>query len=121
MPSFYKEKGYVFLQLKVDRVTDYENDYRTKRLAMLEIACGAAKNKFAHLKKVIGIAIDAPKFTKMNSEDFVLMDCSHWPDDLREHYEKENEMLGFFKSANLTLREKKVTEFPVIEKNNSKR
>jgi len=121
MPSFYEEKGYVFLQLKVDKITDYENDYRPKRLAMLEIACGAAKNKFAHLKKVIGIAIDAPKFTKMNSEDFVLMDCSHWPDDLREHYEKENEMLGFFKSANLTLREKKVTEFPVIEKNNSKR
>ena len=120
MPSFYKEKGYVFLQLKVDRVTDYENDYRTKRLAMLEIACGAAKNKFPLLKKVIGIAIDAPKFTQMNSEDFVLMDCSDWPDDRREHYEKKNEMLGFFKSGKATLREKKVTEFPIIEENNSK-
>jgi len=121
MPSFYKEKGYVFLQLKVDKITDYENDYRPMRVAMLEIACGAAKNKFTHLEKVIGIAIDAPKFTRMNSEDFVLMDCSHWPDDLREHYEKENEKWGFFKSANLTLHEMKVTEFPVIEKNNSKR
>jgi hypothetical protein len=120
-PSFYKEKGYVFLQLKVDKITDYENDYRPMRVAMLEIACGAAKNKFAHLEKVIGIAIDAPKFTRMNSEDFVLMDCSYWPDDLREHYEKENEKWGFFKSANLTLHEMKVTEFPVIEKNNSKR
>ena len=121
MPSFYKEKGYVFLQLKVDKITDYENDYRPMRVAMLEIACGAAKNKFTHLEKVIGIAIDAPRFTRMNSEDFVLMDCSHWPDDLREHYEKENEKWGFFKSANLTLHEMKVTEFPVIEKNNSKR
>jgi hypothetical protein len=121
MPSFYKEKGYVFLQIKVDEITDYENDYRPMRRAMLEVACGAAKNKFAHLKKVIGIAIDAPKFTRMNSEDFILMDCSDWPDDRREHYEKENEMMGFFKSANLTLQKKKVTEFPVIEKNSSKR
>ena len=62
MPSYYPEKGYVFLQLKVDRITDYENDYRPKRQAILEIACGAAKNKFAHLKTVIGIAIDAPKY-----------------------------------------------------------
>lgn len=120
MASFYKEKGYVFLQLKVDEITDYENDYSPMRQAMLEIACGAAKNKFAHLKKVISIAIDAPKFTRMNSEDFILMDCSHWPDDLREHYEKENEMLGFFKSVNHPLQEKKVTGFPVIQENNSK-
>ena len=88
---------------------------------MLEIACGAARNKFPHLKKVIGIAIDAPKFTRKNSEDFLLMDCSHWPDDLRERYERENEMLGFFKSPNLTMQKKKVKEFPVVEEDNSKR
>ena len=64
MPSFYEGKGYVFLQLKVDGITDYENDYRPKRKAMLEIACGAAKNKFEHLKTVVGIAIDAPRYTK---------------------------------------------------------
>jgi hypothetical protein len=64
MPSFYKDKGYVFLQLKVDGITDYENEYRPKRQALLEIACGAAKNKFDHLKTVVGIAIDAPKYAK---------------------------------------------------------
>lgn len=118
MPSFYGGKSYVFLQLKVDGITDYENDYRPKRQAMLEIACGAAKNKFEHLKTIVGIAIDAPKYTKKNSEDFILMDCAHWPDDLREHYEKANESLGFFKSENLSMQKKTVTEFPIINKSN---
>ena len=116
MPSFYKEKGYVFLQLKVEGITDDENDYRPIRQAMLELACGVAKNKFKHLKKVVGIAIDAPKYTKTNSEDFILMDCSHWPDDLREHYEKANEGLDFFKSDSLTIQKKTVKEFPTVTK-----
>ncbi|MGO9581164.1 MAG: hypothetical protein ACLP2P_17350 [Desulfobaccales bacterium] len=120
MPSFYPEKGYVFLQLKKDKITNYESEYRPKRQAMLEIACGAAKNKFGHLKTVIGIAIDAPKYSERESEDFILMDCSHWPDDLRENYEKANESLRFFKSDNLTIQRKNVTEFPIIEKSKSK-
>jgi hypothetical protein len=114
MQSFYKEKGYVFLQLKVDGIVDYENEYRPKRQALLEIACGAAKNKFNHLKTVIGIAIDAPKFSERNSEDFILMDCTDWPADKKEHYEKANEPLGFFKTG--TIQHKTVTEFPTTNK-----
>ncbi|MCH7501560.1 MAG: SEC-C domain-containing protein [Nitrospinae bacterium] len=121
MPSFYAGTGYVFLQLKVEGITDYEGKYRPKRRAMLEIACGAAKNKFPHLKKVVGIAIDAPKFTDTNSEDFILMDCENWPDDLRAHYEKANEGIDFFNSSTLTRHEMKVTEFPVIEKSPPRR
>jgi hypothetical protein len=112
MPSFYEDKGYVFLQLKVDQITDYENDYRPKRRALLEIACGAAKNMFKHLNKVIGIAIDAPKFTQRNSEDFLLMDCSNWSDKLQAHYEGANEGINFFKTAGLRRYERKLTEFP---------
>jgi type I restriction enzyme, R subunit len=114
MPSFYEGKGYVFLQLKVDNITDYENEYRPRRQAMLEIACGAAKNKFDHLTTVVGIAIDAPKYTKRNSEDFILMDCSQWTDELREQYERENEHLLFFKSDSLKMHKKTVTEFPKL-------
>ena len=120
MPSFYPEKGYVFLQLKSDKIIDYESEYRPKRTIMLEVACGAAKNRFAHLKKVIGIAIDAPKFSKRNSEDFILMDCSDWPDDVRKKYEEANEGLKFFKSANITVHKNKLTEFPIIEKSETK-
>lgn len=116
IPSFYAGTGYIFLQLKVEGITDYEGEYRTKRRAMLEIACGAAKNKFSHLKQIIGIAIDAPKFTDTNSEDFILMDCEDWPEDLRVQYEKANGDLGFFNSGNLTRHEKRVKEFPDIEK-----
>lgn len=114
MQSFYIEKGYVFLQLKVNGITDYENEYRPKRKAMLEIACGAAKNKFNHLKKVIGIAMDAPKYSESNSEDFLLMDCTEWTDNLKEQYERANEKLCFFKTGvpeYIT-----VTEFPIKKK-----
>ena len=111
MPSFYEEKGYVFLQLKVDGITDYENEYRPKRQALLEIACGAAKNKFNHLKTVIGIAIDAPKYADTNSEDFILLDCSNWTDEDRHHYEKVNEDIGFFKTG--VVEKRTVSEFPV--------
>jgi hypothetical protein len=111
MPSYYSEKGYVFLQLKVDGITDYENEYRPRRQALLEIACGAAKNKFDHLKMVIGIAIDAPKYSNKEAEDFILMDCSDWPDNLKEHYEQANMGFGFFKSG--IPQKRTVTEFPI--------
>jgi hypothetical protein len=111
MPSFHPGTAYVFLQLKVAGVVDYENDYRPKRQALLEIACGAAKNRFPDLTKVIGIAIDAPKFSKgRNSEDFVLMRCDEWPDERRLHYERANEGFNFFQISSPF--EKRVTEFP---------
>ncbi|WP_243375445.1 SEC-C metal-binding domain-containing protein [Geotalea sp. SG265] len=113
MSSFYEDKGYVFLQLKVDRIKDYENEYRPKRQAMLRIACGAAKNKFPHLKMVIGIAIDAPKYSKRNSEDFILLDCSEWSSEIREQFQKENEGIGFLMSENLAIQQKTLREFPV--------
>ena len=114
MTSFYKDKGYVFLKLKVDGITDYDNEYRPKRRAMLEVACGAAKNKFDHLKTVVGIAIDAPKYAETNSEDFILLDCSNWTDEERDHYVKANEGLGFFKTG--AIEKRTVTEFPVVKK-----
>ncbi len=110
MPSFYKDKGYVFLQLKVDGITKFENEYRSKRQAMLKVACGAAKNKFDHLKTVVGIAIDAPKYSRTNAEDFILMDCSVWTDEQREYYEEANEGLAFFKTG--VVEQRTVSEFP---------
>jgi hypothetical protein len=122
MPSFYEGKYYAFLQIKYDHIQDYENDYRPKRRRMLEIACGAIKNKNPHLKKVVGIAIDAPKFTDRNSEDFILMPCEEWPDEKRSHYETENEKFGFLEQETLKFKKKKVTEFPAlsIESRNKK-
>lgn len=112
MPSFYKGKSYVFLQLKVDGIKDYENEYRPRRRAILEIACGVIKNKFKDLKTVIGIAIDAPKFAISNSEDFILMDCSRWSDDERNYYKNANEKLKLFGSTKLKTEIKDAIEFP---------
>lgn len=66
---------------------------------------------------VIGIAIDAPKYAETNSEDFILMDCTDWPDEQREHYEKANEGLGFFTTG--VVEHRIVTEFPVVKKANN--
>lgn len=112
MPSFYEKKGYAFLQLKAVGYAKNETEYREKRQAMLEIACGAAKNKFPHLETIIGIGIDAPKYAERNSEDFILLDCSTWSSADKEYYEKANEDLNFFNTDNLSMQRKTSTEFP---------
>ncbi|PCH50686.1 MAG: hypothetical protein COC17_03685 [Hyphomicrobiales bacterium] len=112
MPSFYADKAYIFLQVRHDNPGDYENKYRPVRQAMLEIACGAARNKFSHLNTIVGIAIDAPKFTNRNSEDFILMDCSDWTTEQERDYRDQNKELGFFESPNLTQVIKTNSDFP---------
>jgi hypothetical protein len=115
IPSFYKEKGYVFLQLKDDNILDYDNDYRPIRQKMLKIACGVTKNKFTRLKKIIGIAIDAPKFSKKNSEDFILLNCENWTKEDKIYYEKANKGLNFYETDSLQMQKKTVSEFPILD------
>ena len=112
MPSFYKDKGYIFLQLWHPNITDYNNEYRLKRQKILEISCGAAKNEFPNLKKIIGIAVDAPKLSKRNSEDFILFDCEQWSDEQSAYYEEANSGFQFFKSETLRKEIKTVSDFP---------
>lgn len=115
MPSFYPDTKYIFLQLQPDYSIDYETEYREARRYMLTVACGAAKNKFPHLKRVIGIAIDAPKHARSNSEDFILLECETWSDEERELYEEENELLGFFESPNLQHQVRQTLDFPLAQ------
>ena len=115
MPSFYQGKGYVFLQIRHPNIDDYENKYRPVRSRMLQIACGAAKNKFPHLSKIIGIAIDAPKFAKRNSEDFVLLDCESWPPEQAAFYEEENRALRFFATDSMRMERKTIRNFPPMD------
>lgn len=84
LPSFEPNVGYVLLQLRAPDAFRSEPDYREKRQTLLEIACGAAKNKFPHLVKIIGIGIDAPKFSGGTvAEDFILMPCEIWPEETK--------------------------------------
>jgi hypothetical protein len=111
LPSYHEGSAYVFLQLNAPPGFRSEPDYRQKRQTLLEIACGAAKNKFPLLKKVIGIAIDAPKYVRENSEDFILLPCEEWSEETRAHYAKANEGIEFFQSDSLVSKSLKATEF----------
>lgn len=112
MSSYFKGTGYVFLQLRHPNIVDYDGEYRPKRQKMLAIACGAARNKFPNLRKVVGLAIDAPKYSESNSEDFILLNCAEWPDEERRYYEKENEPFRFFGTDAMTAHAMRAAEFP---------
>lgn len=118
MPSFYPDTKYVFLQLQPIPSIDYESEYRPLRQHMLMIACGALKNKLPHLRKVIGIAIDAPKHTRSVSEDFVLLNCEEWDDEQRDFYMRENSLLSFFEKNTLSYELRQTFDFPVVEATN---
>jgi hypothetical protein len=112
MPSFYDDIGYVFLQLRDPKINDYENEYRPQKQRILEIACGVAKNRFPDLKKVIGIAIDAPKFSVKNSEDFILLNCEEWSEEMKQGYEEDNIPFKFFDTGTMRRDIKTVKDFP---------
>lgn len=113
LPSHLSEVGYVFFQLRVPAsYREKDPDYRDKRRTILEIACGAAKNEFPHLTKVIGIGIDAPKFAgKEDSEDFLLLPCATWTDDMRAYYEEQNRDWQFFATPQLQQFNEHITQF----------
>lgn len=119
LPSYRPDVGYVFFQLRVPDAIRREPDYLDKRRMLLEIACGATKNKFSYLTKVIGIGMDAPKFAgETNSEDFILLPCGTWTDEMRAHYEKQNQEWNFFGTAQLKQYNEHVTQFvppPIVQ------
>ncbi|MDE2823914.1 MAG: hypothetical protein OXK79_10465, partial [Chloroflexota bacterium] len=107
MPSIDAGKAYVFLQVR------FPEEATTRavraRQHMLTIACGVARNRFPHLRTVVGIAMDAPMHANCDGEDFVLLDCERWSDELREHYDRQNKRFGFFKNPRKT--ERKISDF----------
>lgn len=116
-PSFYPDRRYVFLQLKPMLDKDYDSEYRPFRREMLKIACGVEKMKRPKSKKVIGIAIDAPKYAgTKNSEDFALLDCENWTDEDEEYYAEANKILKFFETDTVEMKYERTYEFPQSKK-----
>jgi SEC-C motif len=116
MPSFFPGVGYIFLQLFHENPGDYDAEYRPTRQLLLEFSCGAAKLKWPQLTKIIGIAIDAPKYSQINSEDFILFDCENWTNTDQAHYEEVNAELHLFQTSALKERRIHATEFPSAQK-----
>lgn len=115
--SFYRDKRYVFLQLTPMPDKDYDTEYRPVRRKMLNIACGVEKMKRPSSNKVIGIAIDAPKYAgKKNSEDFALLDCENWSDEDIRYYTEANKTLNFFETDAVQMTHKRAYEFPQPKK-----
>lgn len=112
IPSYLPGVAYVFFQLRTPEEFRTYLDYLGKRRTLLEIACGAAKNKFSHLTKIIGIGMDAPKFAgDTNSEDFILLSCDTWSDEMRDYYEEQNREWCFFGTSQLKQFSEHVTQF----------
>ena len=112
LSSFRTDVAYVFFQLRVANEARTEPDYLDKRRALLEFACGAARNKLPHLTKVIGIGMDAPRYAgSTNSEDFILLLCDTWTDEMRQHYEEQNRDWRFFGTPQLEQYNIQVTQF----------
>ncbi|WP_236169524.1 YecA family protein [Pseudomonas atacamensis] len=111
MPSIDPKSAYVFLQLQLTRDMENAPDVRERRQAVLEIACGAAKNKFPNFEKIVGIGMEPPKYSKNVAEDFILMPCENWPKQYQEHYTSLNAGWNFFETKSLTKREITVNEF----------
>ena len=112
LPSFLPNVGYVLLQVKPPDAFRTAPDHREKRRALLEIACAAARNRFTNLTKVIGIGIDAPKFADGNGgEDFLLMNCESWTEEMSSQYELENAEWRFFKTPQMQQYNDHLSEF----------
>jgi SEC-C motif len=115
MPSFYSGTCYVFLQLKALGLANSFDEHREARTAILEIACGAVKLKRPDIERVIGIAIDAPKFAgQSNSEDMILMEFNEWNDERRAYYEEANKEWRFFTTPQMQITKKRISEFPPV-------
>lgn len=112
VPSSQPNVGYVLLQLHAPAEFKSQTDYRDKRRGLLEIACGAAKNRFQGLVKVVGIAIDAPKHSDgTDGEDFILMECNVWTEQLRAYYEELNGTWQFFATDHMKQFNMNLTQF----------
>jgi hypothetical protein len=111
MPSIDAGKAYVFLQVRFSE--EATPAAVQARQHMMEIACGAARNRFSHLrlKVVVGIAMDAPMHANCDGEDFILLDCERWTEEQRRFFDHENRKFGFFKHANRI--ERHIADFPV--------
>ena len=99
MPSFQPGKAYIFLQVTLPPSLRARSDYRQKRQAMLEVACGAAKINFPELKIIVGLLIESPKHCEDNSEDFLAFYCDTLSSDDLRYYKKRGDEFGFFKTG----------------------
>jgi hypothetical protein len=111
MPSSCPDKAYIFLQVYDPKITDY-SEYRRSRLKILESACGATKNKFPNLKKIVGIVMSPHKCTDSNLKDFMWFDCEEWSNENSRYYAELNQLPKFFECEDSQWKVATINDFP---------
>lgn len=110
--SYQKDTGYVFFWTDRPAFVESDDAFFKARHAMLEIACGVAKNRVPQFNKIVGIAYGYSSAGKFTPEDFMLLDCTQWTEQDKAHYEEANQKLKFFDSLRGKLPVKTMREFP---------
>ncbi len=116
VPSFYRNKAYILLQLYIPSVfTKSFDEMREFRQQILAIACGVFKNKNPNYEHIIGIALFPPMYEEQiesNPEDFVYIECDKWSSEEEDYYDEQNKILRFFETENLREYKADSIEFP---------
>ena len=83
---------YVFLQVDTVRATSY-TEYVSRRRDLLGVYINFAKAKCTaenlNINKIIGIAIEPPKYRKVTRSDLVLVNFRGWPKQEQEFWNAE--------------------------------
>jgi hypothetical protein len=99
-PSAPTDPAYVFLLLPIE-ASETEDEYRRRRLVMLETYCKVAKLRLPGVPGVVGVAtetgVDGPR-----SEDVLYLDCSTWNDEMQQEALELQRTTGFFQEVRLT-------------------
>lgn len=96
MPSIEPTYCYIYLQVQVNSYSKSIEDKIFLRRKMLEIACGALKNKFVQFSKIIGISTDSLKYSPHSTFDYCVLECVNWSKDDANYYNEINKDFGFF-------------------------
>jgi len=106
IPMAESGTAYVFLVVGAPSAMREHPNWRHGRKNLLQAACGAAKLKLPHLKKVIGIGVEDPRCAPAGcGNDFALLLCEELSAADRAFYEKQNALYQFFATSGMSARQ----------------
>jgi hypothetical protein len=117
------ETGFFFMTLaypKIDLPDGYEQ-YRSKRLNMLEAYAYSYLKQFDHLKRIIGIGMEPPNSNKHvgTSEDLVYLEAPEWTPQLLANLEERKQLYDIGKVGNSFEKRIQINEFPETDTANT--
>lgn len=114
------QAGYVFLILAYRGfwINHGYDAYREARAGLLRAYCEVAMFNHRNLKRMVGIALDAPSVmtgTPGGSEDLMLVEIDEWTRNLEDEVSSLAKKAGILNPARLRKRHQHFQEFPDVE------